>query len=76
MNKADRAQTLLNDDWFKEEIDSIRNTLISQITNSSEHDIELRERAYLKLRLLDEIMGHFSSIAASDQLVKRRWKIL
>lgn len=76
MNKADRAQTLLNDDWFKEEIDSIRNSLISQITNSSEHDIDSRERAYLKLRLLDEIMGHFSSIAASDQLVKRRWKIL
>ena len=76
MNKSERAQTLLNDEWFKDEIESIKHSLISQITNSSEHDIDSRERAYLKLRLLDVIMGHFSSIAATDQLVKRRWKIL
>jgi hypothetical protein len=76
MNKADRAQTLLNDEWFQEEIESIRKSLISTLTNSNETDIDVRERCYLKLRVLDEIIGHFSSIASSDQLVKRRWKIL
>ena len=76
MNKAERAQTLLNDEWFQEEIDTIRKSLISQLTNSDELDIDIRERCYLKLRVLDEIMGHFSAIASSDQLVKRRWKIL
>ena len=76
MNKSERAQTLLRDEWFMEEIDNIRQTLISQITNSDETDMEVRERCYLKLRVLDEIIGHFSSIASSDQLVKRRWKIL
>jgi hypothetical protein len=76
MNKADRAQTLLNDEWFQEEIEAIRKSLISTLTNSNETDIDVRERCYLKLRVLDEIIGHFSSIASSDQLVKRRWKIL
>jgi hypothetical protein len=76
VNKADRAQTLLNDEWFQEEIESIRKSLISTLTNSDETDIDVRERCYLKLRVLDEIIGHFSSIASSDQLVKRRWKIL
>lgn len=76
MNKAERAQTLLKDEWFQEEIKSIRKTLISQLMNSNEVETEIRERCYLKLRVLDEIMGHFSSIASSDQLVKRRWKIL
>jgi len=76
MNKAERAQTLLSDEWFQEEIDTIRKSLISQLTNSDEMDIDIRERCYLKLHVLDEIMGHFSSIASSDQLVKRRWKIL
>ena len=76
MNKADRAQTLLNDEWFQEEIEAIRKSLISTLTNSDETDIDVRERCYLKLRVLDEIIGHFSSIASSDQLVKRRWKIL
>jgi hypothetical protein len=76
VNKADRAQTLLNDEWFQEEIETIRKSLISTLTNSDETDIDVRERCYLKLRVLDEIIGHFSSIASSDQLVKRRWKIL
>jgi hypothetical protein len=76
MNKAERAQTLLTDEWFQEEIESIRKSLISQLMNSNEVETEIRERCYLKLRVLDEIMGHFSSIASSDQLVKRRWKIL
>jgi hypothetical protein len=76
VNKAERAQTLLKDEWFQEEIKSIRKTLISQLMNSNEVETEIRERCYLKLRVLDEIMGHFSSIASSDQLVKRRWKIL
>lgn len=76
MNKSDRAKSLLNDEWFTGEIDSIRASLLGVITNSDETDIDIRERAYLKLRLLDEIMGHFSSIASEDQLVKKRWKIL
>lgn len=76
MNKSERAKTLLSDEWFTGEIDSIRSTLMSVITNSDEMDIDIRERAYLKLRLLDEIMGHFSAIASEDQLVKKRWKIL
>jgi len=76
LNKSERAKTLLGDEWFAREIDSIRSTLMSVITNSDETEIDIRERAYLKLRLLDEIMGHFSSIASEDQLVKKRWKIL
>ena len=76
MNKSERAKTLLGDEWFTGEIDLIRSTLMSVITNSDEMDIDIRERAYLKLRLLDEIMGHFSAIASEDQLVKKRWKIL
>jgi len=76
MNKAERAQTLLNDEWFLEEIESIRKSLISKLTNSEEDAIDVRESCYLKLRVLDEIIGHFSSIASTDQLVKRRWKIL
>jgi hypothetical protein len=42
MNKAERAQTLLNDEWFQEEIDTIRKSLISQLTNSDETDIDIR----------------------------------
>jgi hypothetical protein len=76
MNKAERAKTLLTDDWFKGELDALRSQFITEILNSRESDIEEREKAYLKVRFLDEIIAHFQSIADSDQIVKKRWKIL
>lgn len=75
MNKSERARTLLGDEWFQDEIESIRENLVSQIVNSDELDIDIRERMYLKVRLLDEIIGHFSAIASDDVIAKRRWKI-
>jgi len=75
MNKSERASTLLKDEWFQDEIESIRESLVSQIVNSGELDIDIRERMYLKIRLLDEIIGHFEAIAADNVIAKKRWKI-
>ena len=76
MNKSERAKTLLTDEWFKGELESLRIQFIAEILNSRESDIEEREKAYLKVKFLDGIIAHFQSIADSDQIVKKRWKIL
>lgn len=76
MNKAERAKTLLTDDWFKGELDNLRQQFIEEILNSRESDIDEREKSYLKVRFLDAIIAHFQAIADSDQIVKKRWKIL
>jgi hypothetical protein len=76
MNKAERAKTLLTDDWFKGELDKLRSSYVSEILNSDVFGIDEREKAYLKIRFLEDIIQHFQSIADSEQIVKKRWKIL
>lgn len=76
MNKSERARTLLTDDWFKGELDNLRNGYVSEILNSDPLSIDDREQAYLKIRFLESIIQHFQSIADSEQIVKKRWKIL
>ena len=76
MNKAERARTLLTDDWFKGELDNLRKGYVSEILNSDPLSIDDREQAYLKIRFLESIIQHFQSIADGEQIVKKRWKIL
>lgn len=75
MNKPDRAKHLVTDDFFKEQIASLRQSCIDQIVNSRFEDIETREAAYQLIRGIDAVVNHFSSIADQGQIDEKRWKI-
>ena len=75
MNKAERAITLLTDDFFIDELESIKRACIEQITNSNDADIGQREEAYRLHKAVNAILGHFESIAAQKQIDNKRWKI-
>jgi hypothetical protein len=48
---------------------------INNIVNSSAEDVEGREINYLKLRVLDEFIASFQTIADDKLVEKRRFKI-
>lgn len=75
MNKAERAHTLLTDEFFIGEIDSIKQNCIEQITNSNDNDINQREEAYRLYKAVDAIVTHFKSLSAQTQIDSKRWKI-
>lgn len=75
MNKAERAQYLVTDDFFKEQIAILKKSCIDQIVNSRPEDIDLREEAYQLNRAIDAVVNHFQSIAAQKQIDEKRWKI-
>lgn len=75
MNKAERAQYLITDDFFKEQIAILKKSCIEQIVNSRFEDIETREAAYQMIRGIDAVVNHFSSIADQKQIDEKRWKI-
>lgn len=75
MNKAERAQYLITDDFFKEQIASLKKSCIEQIVNSRFEDIETREAAYQMIRGIDAVVNHFTSIAAQRQIDEKKWKI-
>ena len=70
-----RAQTLLNDDFFKDVVKKQRELYISNVLNSDEDAVDVRERSLQKLRGLDEFIASLQSIAASAEIKEQRWKI-
>lgn len=75
MNQAERANHLVSDDFFKEQIAQLKKSCIDQIVNSSFQDIETREAAYQLIRGIDAVVNHFTSIAAQRQIDEKKWKI-
>jgi len=76
MEKFELAKNLLSDDFFLEEMEALKQSELLNIVNSAPDDIDARELAYLKIHALQSIKGHFESIAATGQIVAKRYKIL
>ena len=75
-NRAERAKTLLDDEFFQEVMDVLKKQQIDVIINSNENDCDLRENSYRNIRVLDLIVAHLQGIADSNKIKEKRWKIL
>ena len=75
MSNAERAQAYLNDEFFQGVVEKQRLLYINNIVNSSAEDVGGREMNYLKLRVLDEFIASFQTIADDKLVEKRRFKI-
>jgi hypothetical protein len=76
MDKASRAENLLRDDFFQEEVEIMRKLCLEKIVNSRQDDYEEREQAYRQIKAIDEFVAHFHSLAAQKAIDAKRWKIL
>lgn len=45
------------------------------IANSDVEDKEIREIAYMKVKVINEILGHLESLGSNDKIKSKRWKI-
>lgn len=70
-----RAQTLLNEDFFKDVVNKQRMLYINTVLHSDEDAVDIRERALQKLRGLDEFIASLESIAATSEIKAKRWKV-
>lgn len=69
-------QNILNDDDFKEVLQSIINSHMQLIINSDYSDKEVREQAYQKIAAVNELIGTLEAIAAGQSIDENRFKIL
>jgi hypothetical protein len=76
LDKPQLAKNLLNDEFFKGEVELLKNLELQKIVNSQPHESELRELAYSKVNALQSVLGHFESMAATRQIESKKWKIL
>jgi uncharacterized alpha-E superfamily protein len=73
---AQWAKNLLNDDFFKEVLNNLKNQQISVIINTSAEESDKREDAYRHIKSIELITGHLEGLASETVIRDKKWKIL
>jgi ribosomal protein S15P/S13E len=76
MNKAQWAENLLRDDYFKEMMQDLKNQEINRFAMSETNDIDSREQAYIRLRVIESLEDHLQGMVADKKIKDGRLKIL
>lgn len=74
-NKQEQAERLLGDEFFQAVVKLQQEGYISLILNSSEDDVEVRERSLLKYRAIEEFVASIESMSKQKDIDKKRLKI-
>jgi hypothetical protein len=75
-NKSERARAYLSDEFFLELVESQKSLYSSNIFDSNEYDVEVREKNFLKLKVMDEFIATIQALADDKQIAEKRWRIL
>ena len=76
MTKSEWAINLLRDDYFLEMMEELRGVEMAKFLNSDYADIEVREEAYMRLRVLETIDNHIQGLADQKIIDEKKFKIL
>ena len=76
MDRAQWAINLLRDDTFNEVFEELRGVEMSRILMSDYNDVQVREDAYMRLRVLESIESHIEGMAGQKMIDAKRLKIL
>jgi hypothetical protein len=75
INKAERANALLGDEFFVELVQNQKLLYKNNIFNSAENDFDFRERSLVKLRAIEEFEASIQAIADDKQIKAKKWTI-
>lgn len=75
MNKSERARAYLGDEFFMELVENQKVLYRSNIFESNDEDIDVRERNFLKLKVMDEFLASIQSLADNKLIEDKKWKI-
>ena len=75
MNKSERARVLLSDEFFMELVEKQKMLYKNNIFNSSEDDVDFREKSLIKYRAIEELLASIQAIADDKQIKAKKWKI-
>ena len=68
-------RNVINDGSFKEAMSDIIQLHTDMILNSDIDEKDTREIAYIKIKVVNEILSHLQSIADGDKIKKAKWNI-
>jgi len=75
MIQSGAIKNIISDDSWVEAMQDLIKLNMDIIANSDVEDKEIREIAYMKVKVINEIMGHLESLASDEKINKSKWKI-
>ena len=74
--KSEAFRNLLQSEELNTEVELLKKELMDMIVNSDDDEKEVREAAYMRIKVINELMARFESIAKDDEIKDRAWKII
>ena len=75
MIKSEAIKNIISDDSWIEAMADLTKLNTDIIVNSDVEDKEIREIAYMKVKVINEILAHIESIASDEKINNKKWKI-
>ena len=75
MSKSEAIKNIISDDSWIEAMADLTKLNTDIIVNSDVEDKEIREIAYMKVKVINEILAHLESIASDEKINNKKWKI-
>ena len=72
----ENIKNIINDDDFKEVINTLRTRYTNDFINSEDYAADDRETAYRNLKVLNELVSELESIAVTGEIKAKSFKIL
>lgn len=76
MNKSEAFRNLLQSQELLDEVDAMKKELMDLIVNSDDDEPSVREAAYIRIKVINELMARFESISKDDEIKDKAWKII
>ena len=76
MEKQFEIKAVLNTQSFLDEIKDMTKECYAEIENSNPEDLDVRERAYQRIKAIDNMMTRLQSVVDSDKIKNKSWTIL
>jgi hypothetical protein len=76
VNRTEWALNLLRDEYFIEMMEELRGVELTKFLNSDYSDTEVREQAYLRIRVLESIDNYIQGLADQKLIDQKKLKIL
>lgn len=76
MTRVEWAVNMTRDEHFNALLDELRKVEYDRFSASSPIDIDTREEAYRRIRCLNDLQTHIESLAMTEAMNEKRWKIL
>jgi len=68
---GDRARSVVENETYKDAFVTVRNRYIESLINTAEDDTATREKAYMAVRMLEEVESHLVSVMDKGKLAKQ-----